>query len=86
MMIIIIIIVSLDSSVGIAIGCSSPQRKERVPSGVCENILMEPLEPWASSDPRTHEDSSPNWGTGMPETSSVISLTGQNHISNLQNI
>jgi hypothetical protein len=44
--------------------------------------LTEPLEPWTSSDPRTHEDSSPGWGAGMPETSSVISLTGQNHINN----
>jgi hypothetical protein len=57
--------------------------------GVCEDILhineketQEPLEPWTSSDPRTHEDSSPNWGAGMPETSSDISLTGQNHINN----
>jgi hypothetical protein len=40
------------------------------------------LEPSTSSDPRTHEDSSPNWGAGMPETSSVISLTGQNRINN----
>jgi hypothetical protein len=29
-----------------------------------------------------NEDSSPNWGAGMPETGSVILLTGQNHISN----
>jgi hypothetical protein len=41
---------------------------------------------WTSSGPRTHEDSSPNWGAGMPETSSIISLTGQNHINNLLNI
>jgi hypothetical protein len=25
-------------------------------------------------------------GTGMPETSSIISLTGENHINNLQSI
>jgi hypothetical protein len=31
----------------------------------------------------THKDSSPTWGAGMPETSSVISLTGLNHINNL---
>jgi hypothetical protein len=37
---------------------------------------------WTSSDPRTHEDSSPNWGAGMPETSSIISLTSQNHVAN----
>jgi hypothetical protein len=37
----------------------------------------------ASSDPRTDEDSSPKLGTGMPETSSFISLTVQNHINNL---
>jgi hypothetical protein len=45
-----------------------------------QNETQEPLEPWTSSDPRTHEDSSPNWGSGMPETSSIISLTGHNHI------
>jgi hypothetical protein len=43
---------------------------------------QEPLEPWTSSDPRTHEDSSTNWGAGMPETSSIISLTDHNHINN----
>jgi hypothetical protein len=63
------------------------QRGVRVPPGICENILLqtetqEPPEPWTSSDPRTHEDSSPNWGAGMPETSSAISLRGQNHINN----
>jgi hypothetical protein len=46
------------------------------------NKTQEPSEPWISSDSRTHEDSSPNWGAGMPETSSIISLTGQNHINN----
>jgi hypothetical protein len=35
-----------------------------------------------SPDPRIHKDSSPNWSAGMPETSSVISLTGRKHISN----
>jgi hypothetical protein len=49
---------------------------------VLEDILTEPLEPRTASGPRTHEDSSPNWGAGMPETSSVISLAGQNHINN----
>jgi hypothetical protein len=44
--------------------------------------LTEPLEPWTNSDPRTHEDSFQNWGAGMPETSSFISLTGQNRINN----
>jgi hypothetical protein len=47
-----------------------------------QNETQEPLESWTSSDPRTHEDSSPNWGVGIPESSSVISLTAQNHIDN----
>jgi hypothetical protein len=47
-----------------------------------QNETQEPLEPWTSSDLNTQEDSSPNWGAGMPETSSIISLTGQNHINN----
>jgi hypothetical protein len=51
-------------------------------SHINQNETQEPLEPWTSSDPRTHENSSPNWGAGMPETSSVISLTDQNHINN----
>jgi hypothetical protein len=50
-------------------------------SYINQNETQEPLEPWTRSDPRTHEDSSPNWGAGMPETSSVISLTVQNHIN-----
>jgi hypothetical protein len=29
-----------------------------------------------------NEDSSPNWVAGVPETSSIIPLTGQNHINN----
>jgi hypothetical protein len=41
--IITIIIVSLDSSVGIVMGCSGPQRKVRVPSRVRENILRNRL-------------------------------------------
>jgi hypothetical protein len=52
-------------------------------SYIDRNETQEPPEPWTSSGPRTHEDSSPNWGAGMPETSSVISLTGQNHINTL---
>jgi hypothetical protein len=32
-----------------------------------QNETQEPLEPWTSSEPSTHEDSSPNWGAGMPE-------------------
>jgi hypothetical protein len=36
------------------------------------NETRQPPEPWTSSDPRTHEDSSPNWEAGMPETNSVI--------------
>jgi hypothetical protein len=51
-------------------------------SYIIQNETLEPLEPWTSSDPHTHEYSSPNWGAGMPETSSIISLTGQNHINN----
>jgi hypothetical protein len=47
-----------------------------------QNETLEPIKPWSSSDPHTHEDSSPKLGTGMPETSSVISITGQNHIMN----
>jgi hypothetical protein len=46
----------------------------------------EPLEPWTSSDPHTHKDLSLNWDAGMPETSSIISLTGQNDINNWHNI
>jgi hypothetical protein len=52
-------------------------------AGICEDILegtrnktQEPLEPWTGSDPLTHEDPSPNWGAGLPETGSIISLTG----------
>jgi hypothetical protein len=48
-------------------------------SYINHNETQEPLEPWTSSDPSTREDSSLHWGGGMPETSSVISLTGQNH-------
>jgi hypothetical protein len=43
---------------------------------------MEPLEPQTSSDPQTCEDSSMNQGAGMPEISSIISLTAQNHSNN----
>jgi hypothetical protein len=43
---------------------------------------QKPFETWTSSDPRTHEDSSPNWGASMPETSSFVSLAGHNHINN----
>jgi hypothetical protein len=46
------------------------------------NETQEPPEPWTSSDPSTHKDSSRNWRAGMPETSSIISLTGQNGINN----
>jgi hypothetical protein len=48
-----------------------------------QTITQEPLEPATSSDPHTHEDSSPNWGAAMPETSRIILVTGQNHINNL---
>jgi hypothetical protein len=51
-------------------------------SYINQNDTQEPLEPWTSSDPHTHEDSSPIWGAGIPETGSVISLTRQNHINN----
>jgi hypothetical protein len=51
-------------------------------SYINQNETQEPLEPLISSDPRTHEDPSPNWGAGMPETSSIISLTGHNHVNN----
>jgi hypothetical protein len=51
-------------------------------SYINQNEAQEPVEPWTSSDPHTHEDSSPNWRAGMPETSSVISLTGQDRINN----
>jgi hypothetical protein len=54
-------------------------------SYINQNERQEPLEPWTSSDPSTHENSSPNWGAGMPETISVISLKGQDHINNRQN-
>jgi hypothetical protein len=55
-------------------------------SYINQNEAEEPLEPWTSSDRRTHEDSSHNWATGMPETSSIISLRCQNHINNWYNI
>jgi hypothetical protein len=63
----------------------------RAPGGVRksyinQNETQEPLEPWTSSDPHSHEDSSPNWSTGMPERNSVISLTGQNHINDCYNV
>jgi hypothetical protein len=66
----------------------SEATSSRLHSGVSEtfyinhNETQEPLEPWTSSDALTHEDSSPNWGAGMAETSSNISLTDQNHTNN----
>jgi hypothetical protein len=36
--------------------------------------------------PHTLEDSSPNWGAGIPETSLIISSTGQNQINNWENL
>jgi hypothetical protein len=36
-------------------------------SYIDQNETQEPPEPWTSSDPRTNEDSFPNWGAGMPE-------------------
>jgi hypothetical protein len=48
-----------------------------------QNKTQEPLEPWTSSNARTHEDSSPNWGAGMPETSSIILLKGHNQFNHL---
>jgi hypothetical protein len=45
-------------------------------SYINQNETQESLKPCTSSDPRTHKDSSQNWGAGMPETGSVISLTG----------
>jgi hypothetical protein len=50
-------------------------------SYINQNETKEPLEPWTSPDPRTHEDSSLKWDAGMPEASLIISLTGQNHIN-----
>jgi hypothetical protein len=50
--------------------------------GSTRKHLMDQLEPWTSSGPCTHEDWSPNWVVGMPETSSIISLIDQNHINN----
>jgi hypothetical protein len=53
---------------------------------VRENILdqsnetCELLELWTSSNPGAQEHLSPDWGAGMPQTSSVISLIGQNYI------
>jgi hypothetical protein len=67
---------------------SSSRTVVRVPPRANENILQqlnipqEPLEPWSSSDPRTHEHSPPNWGAGVPQTGSVISLAGKHHIHN----
>jgi hypothetical protein len=52
------------------------------PSYINQIETQESLEPLTSCDPRTHEDSSPNCGAGMPDTSSIISFTGQNHINN----
>jgi hypothetical protein len=43
------------------------------------NETQEPLEAWTSCDPGTHEHSSQKCGGIMPETSPIISLTGQNH-------
>jgi hypothetical protein len=40
-----------------------------------QNETQKPLELWTSFDPRTDEDYPSNWGAGLPETSSVISLT-----------
>jgi hypothetical protein len=51
-------------------------------SYVNENETQKPLEPWANFDPSTNKHSSQNWGVGMPETSSIVLLTGQNHINN----
>jgi hypothetical protein len=47
-------------------------RKYATTSYINQNETEEPLEPWTSSDPCTHDDSSPNWGAGMLETRSVI--------------
>jgi hypothetical protein len=51
-------------------------------SYVNQNETQELLEPWTSFDFQFHEDSSPNSGVGTPDTSSLTSLTGQNHINN----
>jgi hypothetical protein len=51
-----------------------------------QNETQDLLDPGTSSDPYTNEDSSLNWGAGLSETSSFISLTGQNHINNWYNI
>jgi hypothetical protein len=45
-------------------------------SYINQNETQEPPEICTSSDPCTHKDFSPNWCAGMPETGSVISLTG----------
>jgi hypothetical protein len=49
----------------------------RTPRSMREDILInqketkEKLETWTSSEPRSHEDSPPNWGSGIPKTSSA---------------
>jgi hypothetical protein len=48
-------------------------------SYISQNELPEP-------DPHIHKYLSPNCDAGLPETSSIISLTGQNHINNCHNI
>jgi hypothetical protein len=65
-----------------------------VPPGLGEDILwgtrkhlisiktQKPLEPWTSSDPSTHEDSSPNSCAAKPEISSIVSSKGHKHINN----
>jgi hypothetical protein len=66
-------------------GTSTPGIREYVLGGtrkhMNQNEIQESLESWTSSDLRTHEDSSPNWGNCMPEICSIISLTGQTHVN-----
>jgi hypothetical protein len=49
---------------------------------IYQNEIQEPLESWTIYDPRTHEDSSQNWGSNRLEVSSIISLTGQSFTNN----
>jgi hypothetical protein len=55
---------------------SSGTQNRTEPSQTLRNLCT-----WYSSEPNTHEDSSLKWGAGMPETSSVISLTDQNQLN-----
>jgi hypothetical protein len=47
-------------------------------SYINQGETLEPLQPSTSTDPRAHENSSPNLGAVVSEISSIISLTSQN--------